>query len=111
MIGIEAVEGQTAPIFLYLKIDGAVPANPDGTTVSTVGFSFEFVVHSLDGDEHPITGSVTVQDAATWLLAYSPDPDDLLTGRWRCRMKATDGAGKIAYFPSGEWSELRVRGE
>lgn len=109
MTTIEVVAGQTAPIYLYLRTDDAVPTNPDGTALTMSGMSCVFVVHDLAGNVLTISGSVSVQDSALWLVKYLPAAGDLMVGIYRSRVKVTDGAGKIGYFPQAAWDELIVR--
>lgn len=106
---INVVEGQTAAIYHYLKIDDEVPVNTDGSAISMAGMAVAFIVHDVDGDAIVIAGSATVEDGATWLVKFSPDAADFVAGRYRARYKVTDGAGKIGYFPSGDWEPLIVR--
>jgi hypothetical protein len=106
---IEAVAGQTAPIYRYLRIDGATPTNPDGSALTMSGMSCELVVSDYSGNALAIGGTVTVEISATWLVKISPVATDLIAGNWRCRIKVTDGAGKIAYFPSQGHEQLVVR--
>ncbi len=110
MTTIEAVAAQTAPIYLLLLNDGAVPTNPDGTALTMSGMSCVFVVHDFQGVAQTIAGSMTVDDSTLWRVKYSPNAADLKTGTWKSRVKVTDGSGKIAYFPSGDWDQLIVRG-
>lgn len=106
---INVVEGQTAPIYHYLKIDDETPTNADGSALSMAGMTVVFVVHELDGTAVTIQGTATVEDADAWLVKFSPNAADFVAGRQKSRYKVTDGTGKIGYFPSGDWEPLIVR--
>lgn len=106
---INVVEGQTAPIYHYLRIDGAVPTNPDGTALSMVGMTVAFIVHELSGDAVTIAGAASIEDADDWLVKFLPNAADFVAGQYRARYQVTDGTGKIGYFPSGNWEPLIVR--
>lgn len=106
---INVVAGQTAPIYHYLKIDGATPTNADGSPLSMAGMQVVLVVHDQTGVAKAIAGVATIEDPDAWLVKFSPDAADFVEGRWRARYKVTDGTGKIGYFPSGSWEDLIVR--
>ncbi len=106
---LDVIAGQTAPLYISLKMDGALPTNPDGTALTMSGMSCEFVVHDYGGNALAISGAVTLESAAAWLVKYSPAAGDFIVGNWRWRLKVTDSGGKIGYFPSAGYDELNVR--
>lgn len=111
---INAVAGQTAPIYLYLRIDGAIPTNPDGTALTMAGMSCALICHDYHGDVVAIVGPVTVENAVDWLVKYSPNALDLAPGAnvettYRARIEVTDSGGKKGYFPSAGWDALVIR--
>ena len=109
MTTLEAVAAQTAPIYLYLKNDGATPTNPDGTALTMSGMTMVLIVTDLDGNSRTIAGAMSIETSASWLVKYAPDAADLAVGTWRYRVKVTDSGGKIGYFPSATWDQLIVR--
>jgi len=106
---IDVVAGQTAPIYHYLKIDDETPTNADGSALSMAGMTVAFIVHDDEGTAVTIAGVATIENAAAWLVKFSPNANDFVSGRYRARYKVTDGTGKIGYFPSSEWEPLTVR--
>lgn len=109
MSAYTAVVGQTAPIYMYLRNDGAVPVNADGSALTMSGMTCTLIVHGADGTAISIAGSMSIENAATWLVKYSPSSGDLIDGQFRMRVRTTDGSGKIGYHPEGLWDTLTVR--
>jgi hypothetical protein len=106
---IEVVAGTTAPLYRYLKIDEALPTNPDGTALSMSGMTVSAIVHDLSGVAITISGTCSIQNADTWLVKFSPAAGDYIVGQWRFRFQVTDGSGAKDYFPNGLWEDLIVR--
>ncbi len=91
------VEGQTSPYDIDLKDDGLTP---DGV----LGGTIDLIIKNADGVQIPLTGNVTIQDAANWRVRVNPDSTDFSTpGIYRGRIKVTDSGSKVAYFPNSTW--------
>jgi hypothetical protein len=95
MTQIKVVEGWTAPLDFQLMADGVVQ-NLTGMTVT-------LELRDKAGSVVNTAGNVTVPDAPTGKVRYSPDAVDIVAanGPYRARWKVVDGASKVSYFPSG----------
>ena len=89
----EVVAGQTSNYDIDLKDDGAVPS---GTLAGTV----ELIIKNAAGTQLPFTGNVSILTAATWRIRVQPDSGDFVEGIYKGRVKITDDAGRVAYFPN-----------
>jgi hypothetical protein len=101
----EIVEGWTGPLDIRLKSAGADPSG------DMVGMSAALLLTNKAGDVVDTAGDVTIEDVDVWVVRYAPDPSDLQPGVYRMRIKVTDSAGKVVYFPSGDPDVLVVRPE
>lgn len=101
MATIEITEGWTGDLDFTLTADGAA-VDLTGATVELVLTTGSTVVDT--------SGDVTVVDAATGSVRYTPDPADLTPGQYRAHWKVTDG-GKVVFYPNGRgdlWIVYRV---
>lgn len=98
------VAGQTSNYDIDLKDDGATPS---GTLSGTVAL----IIKNADGTQIPLTGNVSIQDAANWRIRVAPDATDFVAGVYRGRVKVTDDTGKIAYFPNSTYDVWIVHPE
>lgn len=103
MIISDIVEGWTEPLDYQLKIDGAA-ANITGMTVA-------LVLYDKTGALIAQAGVVSVVNAATGMVRYSPATDEILFAKqpYSARWKVMDAAGKVAFFPTGEPIHWLVR--
>lgn len=93
------VEGWTTPIDYQLKKNG-VPFDATGMTV-------ELILRDKNGVEVIEGGSTAWSDAPNSIARYSPSATDLTVARspMRVHWKVVDGAGKVAFFPKGEYEQ------
>jgi len=100
---IEVVEGWSGPIDLQLKADG--------TAVNLTGATVELLLRGADGQLVGSSGNVTIIGSTDGRIRYLPDVGDLVARRspYRARLKVTDTATRIVFFPSGESDQWLVR--
>lgn len=93
------VEGWTTPIDYQLKKNGA-PFNAAGMTV-------ELILRDKNKVEIAEGGLTAWSDETQSIVRYTPSATDLTVARspMRVHWKVTDGAGKVAFFPKGEFEE------
>lgn len=95
--------GWTGPLDIRLLDDGETPAG------TMAGMTAELVLRgTVGGVEVETAGDTSIQDSDAWVVRYAPDPLDLVPGDYHMRVKVTDAAGKVVFFPSGEWDKLKV---
>ena len=99
-MSISLVEGWTEPIGYQLS-----SINVSGTTTpqNLVGLTVSLVAYGSSGVLLPLSGTVAVTTPETGMVTFSPAPGDLLNvnSPMAVRWRVADGAGKVAYFPSG----------
>jgi hypothetical protein len=102
-IKVEIVEGWTGPLDFELLSDGT-PQN-----LTSIGVSGR----ALDRDKQSVTltSDVTIVTATEGLVRLTPDTGDFSASGspYELRFMATDGAGGIVFYPSGEGITLIVR--
>lgn len=93
------VEGWTTPIDYQLEKNGAA--------FNATGMAVELILRDRAGAEVTEGGTTVWSDAANSIARYSPSATDLTFARspMRVHWKVTDGAGKVAFFPKGEYEE------
>jgi len=98
---IDITEGWTDPIPFQLLVDG--------TGLNLAGLTITLTLTHRQGTVDT-AGDVTVTDASTGKVAYTPDPADLTAAQspYRARFKVVDGGGAVVYFPPGVAQEIRV---
>lgn len=101
----EVVAGWTAAIDIDLLTKGATPSG----TMS--GMTVSLVLKDKFGVPINTAGDVSIQDSSNWIVRYVPDPTDLIVGTFFGRIKVTDAAGGIAYFPSSDPDIWIIRSE
>jgi len=99
---IDYVEGDTDPILIQLLSNGVPPVEPlTGGIILTVRNGGGVVIDT--------TGKVTIADATEWIIAYRPDPGDLLeTGRIHRYHATVDQGGVERSFPGGPADGIEV---
>ncbi len=93
----DIVVGWTAAVDIDLRSDGQIPSS---SLVGTV----TFILHDINGNTLPFTGSATILDAVNWRIRLIPLAADFGTaGVFRARISVTDSFSRTAYFPNGAW--------
>jgi len=95
----KTVEGSTEQMIFKLLADGS-PVNLTGKAVS-------LILGGCDGTSVTTTGDVTVTDATTGKVGYTPDPLDFLSvlSPYRARFKVV-GGDVVYYHPNTEQPAL-----
>lgn len=94
MADIRIVHGWTGPLDFQLMTNGSA-TDLTGSTVT-------LVLEDANGDAIVYTGVVSVQEAATGKVRFTPAATDIafVNGTMRARWKVTTGS-QVVYFPSG----------
>ena len=100
----QVVAGWTSPIDIELLARGDTPSGAMTGMTATLILS-----EARTGAAVTLTGTVSIPDTSLWSVRFSPATGDLVAGRYNGRVKVTDSASKIAYFPSGEPDIWEVR--
>lgn len=102
-MSIEVVEGWTGDLDFVLQADGVA--------VDLTGATVELILYKSDETLIDTSSDITVTDAASGAVSYSPDETDLLASEspLRSRFKVTDGSGKVVYFPNARMDTWTVR--
>jgi hypothetical protein len=89
------VEGWTVPLDFQLK--------DDNVAVNLTGMTVALVLQDNNGVVITPAGTTSIFDAVTGKVRFSPAAADLVASKspYTARWKVTDGAGKVAFFPSG----------
>lgn len=94
---LDIVEGWTAAIELRLLSEGA----PENLT----GMSVALVLRDVIGNRAIYTTSAGAEATCSTggLVAYTPGSTHLVStaGPYQARVRVTDGAGKVVFFPNG----------
>lgn len=100
---LNVVEGWTGDLDFQLLADG------NAQNIS--GNSIALIVQDHSGASVTFAGNISVPDATTGKVRFSPQPADLLAAKspYNVRWKVTDGAGKVVFFPSGKDDFWTVR--
>jgi hypothetical protein len=102
-VKVEIVEGWEGPLEFQLLSDGSAQ---NLTSVTVTGRAYD-----RDRSLVNLTGDVAVSSATGGIVALSPDSGDFYASGspYELRFKATDGAGGVVFYPSGEAITLIVR--
>lgn len=104
-MSLDLVEQWTERIVYQLSADGAV-VDLTGTTVVLQAYTRQGLLATLTGTSGVVSGSETQGK-----VFFDPGVNDLLNENspYAIRWKVTDGAGKVALFPSGPVERWNIR--
>lgn len=100
----QLVQGDTSPVL------GSILSYSNGNPVDLTGASVAFTVRSLTSSNPlTLTGTVTVVDAPTGQVQYSPTATDTATaGNYQCQWIVTFSGGTVMTFPTVGYMWLAI---